>query len=41
MNNRFVSPAFPRLLYKLAAQSGWREEIRKNGLRSKDLSRRL
>ena len=41
VNNRFVSPAFPRLLYKLAAQSGWREEIRKNGLRSKDLSRRL
>lgn len=41
MNNRFVSPAFPRLLYKLTAQSGWREEIRKNGLRPKDLSRRL
>ena len=41
VNNRFVSPAFPRLLYKLAAQSGWREKIRKNGLRSKDLSRRL
>lgn len=41
MNNQFVSPAFPRLLYKLAAQSGWREKIRKNGLRSKDLSRRL
>lgn len=41
MNNRFVSPAFPCLLYKLAAQSGWRKEIRKNGLRSKDLSRRL
>lgn len=41
MNNQFVSPAFPRLLYKLAAQSGWREGIRKNGLRPKDLSRRL
>lgn len=41
INNRFVSPAFPRLLYKLAAQSGWREKIRKNGLRPKDLSRRL
>ena len=39
--NQFLSPAFPRLFYKLAAQSRWRSAIRKNGLSSRALSRRM
>lgn len=35
--NCYVSVAFPRFLYKMAAQMGWRQMIRANGGRAKDL----
>ncbi|MFA7673042.1 MAG: hypothetical protein WCY62_04225 [Clostridia bacterium] len=35
--NIFVSPNFPRFLYKIAAELGWRLRIRQNGLHQKDL----
>lgn len=38
--NRYVSVAFPRFLYRLAAQMGWRQMIRANGGKVKDLGRR-
>lgn len=38
--NEFVSINFPRRLYKLMAQLGWRTQVRKNGLRGRDLARR-
>lgn len=37
--NRYVSVAFPRFLYQLGAQMGWRRMIRANGGRSKDLGK--
>ncbi|MCR5753319.1 MAG: NAD(P)H-dependent oxidoreductase [Acetatifactor sp.] len=39
--NEFVSLAFPRFLYKLAAQWGWRGAIKTNGGCAKDLNKRL
>lgn len=33
----FVSPNFPRFLYKAMAESGWRMQIKRNGLKTKDL----
>ena len=36
----YVSVAFPRILYRLAAQTGWRLTIRANGGKGKDLGRR-
>lgn len=38
--NSYVSIAFPRLLYKMAAQMGWRQKIKSNGGRSRDLGNR-
>ncbi len=35
--NRYVSVALPRFLYRLAAQMGWRQMIRANGGKAKDL----
>lgn len=35
--NHYVNPDFPRLLYKLAAEMGWRKRIRTNGGKRKDL----
>ena len=35
--NNYVSIAFPRFLYKMAAQMGWRQMIKANGGRSRDL----
>ncbi|MDE7476781.1 MAG: NAD(P)H-dependent oxidoreductase [Lachnospiraceae bacterium] len=35
--NNFVSVAFPRFLYKMAAQMGWRHMIKANGGKIKDL----
>ena len=37
----FMEPNFPGVAYKLAAEIGWRQGIRKNGLKTKDLGRRL
>lgn len=39
--NSYVSVAFPRPLYKMAAQFGWRQLIRANGGRAKDLGKKL
>lgn len=38
--NQYVSVAFPRFLYKMAAQMGWRKLIRANGGKPKDLGKR-
>lgn len=35
--NNYVSVAFPRFLYQMAAQMGWRQMIRANGGKAKDL----
>lgn len=35
--NNYVSIAFPRFLYKMAAQIGWRQMIKANGGKSRDL----
>lgn len=37
--NNYVSVAFPRFLYKLGAQMGWRQMIKANGGKSKDLGK--
>ncbi len=37
--NQYVSVAFPRFLYKLCAQMGWRQMIRSNGGKTKDLGK--
>lgn len=39
--NHYVNPDFPRLLYKLAAEMGWRKMIRSNGGKRKDLFRKV
>ena len=36
----FTSVAFPRCLYRLAGEAGWRHDIRQGGGRPKDLHRR-
>lgn len=38
--NQYVSIAFPRLMYKMAAQAGWRQQIKANGKKVKDLGER-
>lgn len=38
-DNQYVSVAFPRFLYKLGAQMGWRQMIKANGGKVKDLKR--
>ena len=38
--NQYCSIAFPRFLYRLAGQMGWRQKIRRNGGQAKDLDRR-
>lgn len=38
--NRYVSVAFPRFLYRMGAQMGWRQMIKANGGKAKDLGRR-
>lgn len=39
-DNEYVSVAFPGFLYKIAAQAGWRQMIRANGGKIKDLGKR-
>ncbi len=39
-DNIYVNAGIPRILYKLAAEQGWRKYIRANGLKTKDLSMR-
>lgn len=40
MGERYVSVAFPRFLYRWAAQLGWRQMIKKNGGKISDLGKR-
>lgn len=40
-NNKYATVAFPRFVYKFAAQQSWRTMIKKNGGSKKDLARRL
>ena len=40
-DNSYVSVAFPRFLYKMGAQLGWRQMIKANGGKAKDLGKRL
>lgn len=35
--NQYESPNFPKLFYKIAAEQGWRQLIKKNGLKTKAL----
>lgn len=35
--NIYVSPDFPRFVYKLGGNAGWRQQIQANGLNKKDL----
>lgn len=35
--NIFITANFPRFLYKFSAQIGWQKDIKKNGLKRKDL----
>lgn len=39
--NKYATVAFPRFVYKFAAQRSWRKMIKKNGGNKKDLARRL
>ena len=39
--NMYVSVAFPRFMYKMGAQFGWRKAIKANGGKKRDLGRRL
>ena len=38
--DQFVNPGIPRLAYQAAAQFGWRQQVKANGLRPRDLARR-
>lgn len=40
-DDQYVSVAFPRFLYRLGAQIGWRQMIKANGGKTKDLRKRL
>lgn len=40
-NDIYISLNFSRFMYKLMAEHGWRQAIKKNGLKVRDLSRRL
>ena len=37
--NIYVSVAFPRFLYKMGTQTGWRQMIKANGGKVKDLKK--
>lgn len=37
--NNYISVAFPRFLYKICAQMGWRQRIKANGGKVKDLGK--
>jgi len=39
--NNYISIDFPRFMYKLSAEKGWRKKIKSNGLKVKDLSHKL
>jgi len=37
----FITPNFPRFAYKFFAQKGWKDQVKANGLKVKDLFRQL
>ncbi len=39
-DNIYISPSLPRIAYKLAAEMNWRQQIKANGLKTRDLSMR-
>lgn len=39
--NKYTTVAFPRFIYKIAAQNSWRKMIKANGGKTKDLNKRL
>ena len=39
--NNYISVGMPRFLYKMAAQMGWRQAIKANGGKVRDLGKRL
>lgn len=39
--NIYVSIGLPRPMYKMAAEMNWRKDLRKNGLKTSDLTRRM
>ena len=39
--NKYATVAFPRFIYKIAAQNSWRKMIKANGGKKKDLAKRL
>ena len=39
-DNEYVSVAMPRFLYQMGAQMGWRQQIRANGGKVRDLRRK-
>lgn len=41
LENAYATLVFPRFLYRLAGQMGWRQMIKANGGRAKDLGRRI
>lgn len=38
--NIFINPNIPKFIYKLGAESDWRQQIKENGLKKKDIFRR-
>ncbi|MEG0274443.1 MAG: hypothetical protein RR690_04885 [Longicatena sp.] len=39
--DQYVEPNFPKFLYKVAAHYNWKKQIRSNGLKPKDIKRKL
>lgn len=39
LENIYVSVAMPRILYQMAAQLGWRQMVKHNGGKAKDLGK--
>jgi multimeric flavodoxin WrbA len=35
--NVYTAPGFPRFLYKMAAEMGWRQQVKANGMKTKNL----
>lgn len=40
-DNFYTQPNFPRWLYKIAAQKGWRDKLKANGVKKSELGRRF
>lgn len=40
-DNRYVTVGIPRLMYRIAGEMGWRKQIKDNGLKARDLNKRI